>query len=100
VTQRTQELGLRLALGARPGELLTLVIGDAFRLVAAGLTLGLLAAAAVGNTMSAFLFRVERFDPAAFLIAAALLLTVSLTASYIPARRASRVDPMTALRSE
>jgi putative ABC transport system permease protein len=100
VTQRTPELGLRLALGARPAELLMLVLKDGVRLVVAGLAIGMAATAALAGGLSALLFGVERFDPLTVLAASGLLLGVSVIASYVPARRAARIDPMSALRSD
>ena len=100
VTQRTQEMGVRLALGARPGELIRLVAGEGLRLTGAGLLLGVIAGAPASNLVSKLLFHVRPLDPMAFTGAILLLLAVSLVASYIPARRASRIDPIVALRDE
>jgi ABC-type antimicrobial peptide transport system permease subunit len=100
VTQRTQEMGVRLALGARPGELIRLVAGEGLRLTGAGLLLGVIAGAPASNLVSKLLFHVRPLDPMAFAGAILLLLAVSLVASYIPARRASRIDPIVALRDE
>ena len=100
VTQRTQELGLRLALGAAPRQLLGLVIGDGVRLTCVGLALGIPLATALSRSMAQLLYGVEPDDPLAFAGAAALLLVVALLASGIPARRASRVDPLIALRND
>ncbi|HEV2986646.1 MAG TPA: FtsX-like permease family protein, partial [Vicinamibacterales bacterium] len=100
VAQRTSELGVRLALGATPGHLLRLVLGDGLRLTIVGIVIGALVGAAGARAMSHLLFGVQDFDPATFAGAAALLVGVALIASFVPARRASRVDPMVALRSE
>jgi putative ABC transport system permease protein len=100
VAQRTSELGVRLALGATPGHLLRLVLGDGLRLTIVGFVIGALVGAAGARAMSHLLFGVQDFDPATFAGAAALLVGVALIASFVPARRASRVDPMVALRSE
>ena len=100
VTQRTQEMGVRLALGARPGELIRLVAGEGLRLTGVGLLLGVIAGAPASNLVSKLLFHVRPLDPMAFTGAILLLLAVSLVASYIPARRASRIDPIVALRDE
>ena len=99
VTQRTRELGIRVALGARRGELLRLVLGHGARLAVAGLLVGVAAALALTRLMATMLFRVGERDPLTFLGVCAVLLVVSLLASLIPACRATRVDPVVALRS-
>ncbi|MBI3471658.1 MAG: FtsX-like permease family protein, partial [Candidatus Solibacter usitatus] len=100
VAQRTSELGVRLALGATPGEILRLVLGQGLRLTVIGVGIGALLGAAAARAMSRLLFGVRTFDPPAFAIAATALMVVALIACYVPARRASRVDPMVALRHE
>jgi hypothetical protein len=100
VAQRTSELGVRFALGATPGGVVRLVLGDGMRLTTTGVVIGALLGAAAARAMSRLLFGIQSFDPAAFVIAVAILVVVALIASYIPARRASRVDPMVALRNE
>jgi putative ABC transport system permease protein len=100
VTQRTQEMGVRLALGAHPAALIRLVAAEGLRLTATGLLLGIAAGALAGKLVSKLLFDIRPLDPIAFAGAILLLLAVSLIASYIPARRASRIDPMVALRDE
>jgi putative ABC transport system permease protein len=100
VTQRTPELGVRLALGATPRRVLQLVMTDGLRLTAIGLLLGMLAGAAIARAMSGLLFGVGALDPASFLGAIVVLLIVAAVASFVPARRAARVDPMIALRCE
>jgi putative ABC transport system permease protein len=100
VAQRTSELGLRLALGATPTELVRLVLGRGLRLTALGVVIGACGGAAAARALAGLLFGIHAFDTAAFAGAAALLLTVALVASYLPARRASRVDPVIALRQE
>jgi len=100
VTQRTSELGVRFALGATPGEVLGLVLGDGLRLTMVGVVIGAILGAAAARAMSRLLFGIQSFDLAAFAVAIAILMAVALIASYIPARRASRVDPMVALRNE
>ena len=100
VTRRTQEIGVRMALGARPGDLTRMVIGDGSRVVLAGVGLGILAAIIVGRLVTTLLAGVTSSDPITFMAVAATLFAVALTASYIPARRASRIDPATALRTE
>jgi putative ABC transport system permease protein len=100
VTQRTQEMGLRLALGARPIEITGLVVIEGIRLTAGGIILGVAGGAIAGTFMSKLLYGVPVLDPVSFAGGAMMLLVVSLLASYLPARRASRVDPMVALRYE
>ena len=98
VIQRTRELGIRLALGAQPGDVLRIVVGQGARLVAIGLAIGTLASLALTRLMATLLFGVSSRDPATFAGVGVLLAVVSLVACYIPARRAMRVDPVVALR--
>ncbi len=100
VTQRTQELGIRIALGAQTRDVLRLVIGQGMKLTLLGIALGLGAALLVTRLMSSLLFNVSATDPLTYGVIAALLTIVALLACWIPARRATRVDPMIALRSE
>jgi putative ABC transport system permease protein len=100
VMQRTRELGIRLALGAQPGDVLRIVLGHGARLVLAGLAIGTLASLALTRLMTTLLFGIGTRDPMTFAGVGVLLATVSLLACYIPARRAMRVDPMMALRHE
>jgi putative ABC transport system permease protein len=100
VAQRTQEIGVRVALGARPGQVLAPVVGQGFRLTMIGLALGLVIALAVSRLLTGLLFDIKATDPLTFLGVAILLTLVSFAASYIPARRATRVDPIVALRYE
>jgi ABC-type antimicrobial peptide transport system permease subunit len=100
VAQRTQEIGVRLALGAGEGQIFTLVVGQSLRLAALGLTLGLAGSLAAGQALKSLLFGVGGADPATIGGTAAILVAVALLAAYVPARRAMRIDPMTALRVE
>jgi predicted permease len=100
VTQRTQELGVRMALGATPSDLLRLVVGSGTRLAAVGIGSGMVAAFVLTRFMSSMLFGVRPEDPLTFITVSLLLLFVILLASYVPARRAAKVDPMVALRYE
>jgi putative ABC transport system permease protein len=100
VAQRTQEIGIRMALGADRDWMLRIILGQALALVAFGLVLGLSASAGLTRLMSSLLFGVSPLDPRTYVGMSLLLTAVALVASYIPARRASRVDPLVALRYE
>ncbi len=100
VTQRVPEIGIRMAVGARRGEIVGLIVRNAARLAAAGLVLGVGGAVLFARAMRSLLFGVTPLDPLTFLGVTAVLGTVALLASYLPARRAAGVDPVTALRSE
>ena len=100
VSQRTAEMGVRLALGASPGQVGALVMRQGLRLAAAGVALGLAVAVAAGRVIAGLLFETSATDPRLYAGLATLLLTIAALACYVPARRAMRVDPMRALRSE
>jgi putative ABC transport system permease protein len=100
VTQRTRELGIRLALGANRGDVFRLVLGHGVLLVSAGLLIGLIAALGAGRGLRSLLYGVGGFDVPAFSIALFALAFVALVACFVPARRATRVDPIVALRAE
>jgi putative ABC transport system permease protein len=100
VGSRLSEFGIRLALGAAPGDVLALVLGQGMRLVLVGVALGLLGALGVGRLLGSLLFRVKPFDPLTFGLVALGLAAVALAACYLPARRATTTDPLVALRYE
>jgi putative ABC transport system permease protein len=100
VAQRTAEIGVRLALGAAERQIFGLVLADALRLTGIGVALGAAGALALGRTLRRLLFGVGAADPMTFLSTAAVLVAVAVLATYLPARRAMRVDPIEALRAE
>jgi putative ABC transport system permease protein len=100
VTQRIPEIGVRMALGARPADVTRMVVGQGLLLAAIGVAVGLAAALALGRLVAGLLFGTSPTDPAVHAAIAAVLLVVAALASWLPARRAARVDPMIALRSE
>jgi putative ABC transport system permease protein len=100
VKQRTHELGIRMALGAQRGDVLRLILAQGLKLALLGVGIGLLAALALARWMEALLFNVRPTDPLTFIVIAAFLVLVALFACWIPAWRATKVDPLIALRSE
>jgi putative ABC transport system permease protein len=98
VAQRTREIGIRMALGAQRSDVLKLTVGQGFRLVSTGLVLGLVAAFMLTRVMASLLFGVSATDPATFIAISLVLMSVAVLASYVPALRATKVDPMFALR--
>lgn len=100
VAQRTREIGLRLALGARPRDVVAMMLNQGFRMTAAGLAAGLAGAAALSRLLGSLLFGVSTLDAVTFAACAALLVLVAGVAAYLPSRGAARVDPLVALREE
>jgi len=100
VTERTREIGIRISLGASRSRVLGQVILDGMRLAAVGFALGIVGALAAGRVLGSLLHEVKPGDPAIFLVTAGFLASVAMLACYLPARRAARLDPMTALRYE
>jgi putative ABC transport system permease protein len=100
VSQRTQEIGVRMALGAHAGDVLRLVMRQAIAVVAVGLLIGVGASLALSRLMTNLLFEVKPTDARTFVVVPALLLLAALMAAYVPARRATRVEPVRALRYE
>jgi putative ABC transport system permease protein len=100
VSRRTNEIGIRVALGASRGDVLLLIVRQALLLALTGSVMGIAGALSLSRLMASQLYGVRPTDPLTFITVAALLMVVSLVASYIPARRAMRIDPMNALRYE
>jgi putative ABC transport system permease protein len=100
VSERTREIGIRVALGAERRNIVSHVLGQGLRLAAAGAAVGILAALIVSHLMAGLLFGVRSTDPLTFAGVALLLIGVALLACYLPARRAMKVDPIVALRCE
>jgi putative ABC transport system permease protein len=100
VARRTNEIGVRMALGAAAGDVIRMVLRDSLRMVAIGIFIGLPCSYAIGRVLKTSLFRLEPLDPATAAMAFVALLAVALIATWIPARRAARIDPMNALREE
>jgi putative ABC transport system permease protein len=100
VTSRTQEIGVRLALGAPRRRVFALVLSQCVRLTSLGIAIGIAMALVVLKAMTGFLYGIEATDPASFASLSVLLLAVAMLACYVPARRAARVDPIVAMRAE
>ena len=100
VNQRLNEIGIRLALGANPARVLSMILGHGMMLVAIGLVIGLASSLALTGMMRKLLFQIEPTDPATFIGVSAVLALAAFVAAYLPARRALRIDPLLALRRE
>src|SRR5207302_10871991 len=100
VSRRTREIGVRVALGARPRDVLAIVLGQGLRTILVGVVIGVAGSLALTRFVQSLLFGVTSTDPLTFIAVTLLLITAALLACYIPARRASKVDPMVALRYE
>jgi ABC-type antimicrobial peptide transport system permease subunit len=100
VAQRTSEFGIRIAMGARPSDVIGMVLGQGLMLGAIGVVLGAAGAFALTRLIRGLLFGISSFDPLTFAVMAVVLAAVTLVACWLPARRATRVDPMVALRYE
>jgi ABC-type antimicrobial peptide transport system permease subunit len=100
VAGRTAEIGVRMALGAEPGGILDLILSDSLRMIAIGLTIGLPVALGMSRLVSKMLFDLSPADPLSLTIALVIVVGIALLAAYFPARRATKVDPMVALRYE
>ena len=100
VSQKTREIGIRVALGARNEEVIRMFVAHGARLATVGIVCGLIAAAALTRFMSSMLFNVSAGDPATYLVVCAALVTAAVVASYLPALRATSIDPVEALRAE
>jgi hypothetical protein len=100
VVQRTREIGIRMALGARQQDVLRLVVGDGARMAGGGVLIGLVLAASLARVLRGMLYGVSAFDPLSYGVLTLVLVLIALAASWLPARRAAKVDPQQALRAE
>jgi len=100
VSRRTREIGIRMAIGAQSRDVVRLVVGEGVRVTLVGLVIGGALSAAAATGITSLVYRVSAFDPVTFVLAPAVLLSASLLASWLPARRATRIAPVTALRTE
>jgi putative ABC transport system permease protein len=100
VTQRTKEIGIRMALGAQWAQVMRLVMGQSLVLIGVGIVLGVAGAAAVTRYLEGMLFGLTPLDPSTFIVVSLFFAVIALVASYLPARRATKVDPLVSLRYE
>ena len=100
VSRRTREIGVRVALGATPGNVLGMILSQGMRTILAGIAIGIAGALALTRTLESMLYEIKATDPLTFVCVTLLLVAAALLASYIPAHRAVKVDPMVALRCE
>ncbi|HET7217273.1 MAG TPA: ABC transporter permease [Vicinamibacterales bacterium] len=100
VSQRTQEIGLRMAIGAQRGDVLRMVVGGGMKLAVLGVVIGIASALAMAQVVATMLYEIKPFDPASYTATATILIAVAALACYVPARRATRVDPVVAMRQE
>lgn len=100
VNQRTHEIGIRVAMGAQPTQVFGLVTSEGLRLAVIGVALGFAASIALTRVLRSFLYQVSALDPVTFVCVSLVLIGVAIFASYLPARRATKVDPLVALRYE
>ena len=100
VSQRTREFGIRVALGAKPAQIITMVVNQNLRIVAIGLVIGLAAAIPATRLMRGLLFQVGPNDPTTFIAIGVMLAAVAILASYVPARRGTQIDPVVTLKSD
>ena len=100
VARRTREIGIRMALGARRETVQWMILREGFVMLASGIVIGLLLAVATGKLVSAMLYQVGALDPIAFILAPLILAAAAIVATWLPARRATRISPMAALRTE
>jgi ABC-type antimicrobial peptide transport system permease subunit len=100
VARRTREIGIRMALGARPNAVQWMIMGEGTLMLAGGVAVGLLLATMTGKLLSGMLYEIGAFDPPAFISALTVLAAATMLATWLPARRATRINPMVALRAE